>query len=294
MACLIEAFIETLWLERGLSTHTLSAYRSDLQKWQTWLQQESTSFIEASHLDISRYLAGSAKLGSNLRSSARFLSCLRTFYRYLKEKELITAEPTLHIESPKLGRPLPHSLAETEVEALLAAPKLTTAIGLRDQALLELLYACGFRISELLNLRLSQFNLRQGVVRVVGKGRRERMLPLGVKAQNAFKRYIDEARDDLLKGQVSELAFLSTHARMLTRQAFWYRIKRYATVAGISQALSPHTLRHAFATHLVNHGADLRVVQILLGHASLTTTQIYTHVAKARLKALLAEHHPRG
>jgi integrase/recombinase XerD len=232
--------------------------------------------------------------GYQARSTARLLSALRTFYRYLLRERLIDEDPTLQVELPQLGKPLPKSLSEAEVEALLAAPDIAEPLGLRDRAMLEVLYACGLRVSELVALSLEQINLRQGVVRVLGKGSKERLVPLGEEALIWLQRYQAEARGLLLAGRPSSVLFPSQRGEQMTRQTFWHRIKLHARHAGILKPLSPHTLRHAFATHLLNHGADLRVVQLLLGHSDLSTTQIYTHVAKARLQALHAAHHPRG
>jgi integrase/recombinase XerD len=233
--------------------------------------------------------------GIKARSTARALSCLRSFYRYLLREKVIKVDPTLRIENPKLGRPLPDSLTESDVERLLAAPDLTTPIGIRDRAMLEVLYACGLRVTELVSLRLTDMNLRQGVLRVMGKGSKERLVPLGEEAISWLQQFIQDSRDELLKKNLSEdVVFPSNQGKMMTRQTFWHRIKIHAQDAGIKKKLSPHTLRHAFATHLVNHGADLRVVQLLLGHSDLSTTQIYTHIAQQRMKELHAEHHPRG
>ena len=232
--------------------------------------------------------------GYQARSTARLLSALRTFYRYLLRERLIHEDPTLQVELPQLGKPLPKSLSEAEVEALLAAPDIAEPLGLRDRAMLEVLYACGLRVSELVALSLEQINLRQGVLRVLGKGSKERLVPLGEEALIWLQRYQAEARGLLLAGRPSSVLFPSQRGEQMTRQTFWHRIKLHARHADILKPLSPHTLRHAFATHLLNHGADLRVVQLLLGHSDLSTTQIYTHVAKARLQALHAAHHPRG
>jgi integrase/recombinase XerD len=232
--------------------------------------------------------------GRKVRSEARLLSSLRRFYRYLVREEIRDSDPTAQIESPRLGRPLPDSLTENEVEDLLAQPDTTTALGLRDRSMLEVLYATGLRVSELVGLTVDQINLRQGVIRCIGKGNKERLVPVGEVAQDWLEKYLYDSRPALLNGKVADDLFPTTRGKAMTRQAFWYLIKRYALQAGIQKDLSPHTLRHAFATHLINHGADLRVVQLLLGHADLSTTQIYTHVAKERLKQLHAAHHPRG
>lgn len=291
---LIDRFLESLWLEKGLSAHTRAAYRSDLALFNGWLQARDVQLPDAGRELILDHLAWRLSEGYKARSTARLLSGLRGFYRFLVREQLISRDPTLQIELPQLGRPLPKSLSEADVEALLNAPDLDDPIGLRDRAMLEVLYACGLRVSELTALTLEQINLRQGVLRVFGKGSKERLVPLGEEAIAWIERYSKEARPFLLDGRPSDVVFPSLRGEQMTRQTFWYRIKHQANVAGISKSLSPHTLRHAFATHLLNHGADLRVVQMLLGHSDLSTTQIYTHVAQARLQALHAQHHPRG
>jgi integrase/recombinase XerD len=232
--------------------------------------------------------------GPSARSTARRLASLRRFYQYLLRERLIDQDPSDRLEGPRLGRPLPNSLTEAEVESLLNAPCVGEAIGLRDRTMLELLYATGLRVSELVQLKSMQVNLRQGVVRVTGKGQKDRLVPLGEVAIDWLQRYLSVARPDLMRGRLAEELFVTRRGERMTRQAFWYLIKRYAILAGITKPLSPHTLRHAFATHLLNHGADLRVVQMLLGHCDISTTQIYTHVARARLKEVHAKHHPRG
>lgn len=291
----VQMFVDSLWLEKGLSKHSLSAYRSDLTLFAQWLQStHQRNLIEASSADIQHYLACQLAQGHKARSLARLLSCLRSFYRYQLREKNISTDPTLDIQSPKQGRPLPAFLTETEVSALLASPDISDTIGLRDKAMLELLYACGLRVSELVGLTVGSLNLRQGVVRIMGKGSKERLVPLGQEAMHWLERYLQDSRPALLAQQPSDVLFPSNRAQMMTRQTFWHRIKHYATVSGIKTDLSPHTLRHAFATHLLNHGADLRVVQLLLGHSDLSTTQIYTHIAQARMQALHAQHHPRG
>ncbi|MES2819652.1 MAG: site-specific tyrosine recombinase XerD [Pseudomonadota bacterium] len=291
---LIDLFLDALWLEKGLSVHTRSAYRSDLAHFNGWLQERGLALADAGREVILDHLAWRLNAGYVARSTARFLSGLRGFYRFLLREGLIKADPTLQVDMPQLGRPLPKSLSEADVEALLAAPELEDPIGLRDRAMLEVLYACGLRVSELIGLSLEQVNLRQGVLRVFGKGSKERLVPMGEEAIAWIERYVREARPFLLDGKPSDVLFPSLRGEQMTRQTFWYRIKHQARVAGIGKALSPHTLRHAFATHLLNHGADLRVVQMLLGHSDLSTTQIYTHIARARLQDLHARHHPRG
>ncbi|GGH88260.1 site-specific tyrosine recombinase XerD [Pseudomonas fluvialis] len=291
---LLREFIDSLWLERGLSPHTRNAYLTDLRGFALWLAGRGSSLRQAGREAILDHLGWRLQQGYQARSTARLLSALRTFYRYLLRERLIDEDPTLQVELPQLGKPLPKSLSEAEVEALLAAPDIAEPLGLRDRAMLEVLYACGLRVSELVALSLEQINLRQGVLRVLGKGSKERLVPLGEEALIWLQRYQAEARGLLLAGRPSSVLFPSQRGEQMTRQTFWHRIKLHARHAGILKPLSPHTLRHAFATHLLNHGADLRVVQLLLGHSDLSTTQIYTHVAKARLQALHAAHHPRG
>ncbi|TBU71876.1 site-specific tyrosine recombinase XerD [Phytopseudomonas daroniae] len=291
---LIERFIETLWLEKGLSVHTRAAYRSDLALLNGWLQGRDVELQSAGREVLLDHLAWRMNEGYKARSTARLISGMRGFYRFLLREGLIDTDPTLQVDMPQLGRPLPKSLSEADVEALLAAPDLDDPIGLRDRAMLEVLYACGLRVSELIGLTLEQVNLRQGVLRVFGKGSKERLVPMGEEAIGWVERYCREARPVLLGGRPGDVLFPSLRGEQMTRQTFWHRIKHQARVAGIAKSLSPHTLRHAFATHLLNHGADLRVVQMLLGHSDLSTTQIYTHVARARLQALHAQHHPRG
>ncbi len=292
---LLERFLDALWMERGLSEHTLAAYRRDLQGLGRWLRQEQGVALEqASRQALLGYLQNRAATGAKPRTTARLLSSLRRFYRYLVRERIIVDDPSARIDSPKLGRGLPKALTEAEVEALLRAPAVDDPLGLRDRAMLEVLYASGLRVSELVALDLYRVNLQQGVVRIMGKGSKERLVPLGEEALAWLQRYLLEARPELVKGQGSSAMFPTRRGDAMTRQAFWYLIKRYARQAGITSHLSPHTLRHAFATHLLNHGADLRVVQMLLGHSNLSTTQIYTHVARERLKALHAQHHPRG
>lgn len=291
---LVERFLDALWLERGLSENTLTAYRSDLLGLSVWLQQQEADLLRAARADLLGYLQQRVEQGAKPRSSARLLSSIRRFYRYLVRERLLSEDPSARIDAPKLGRSLPKSLTEEEVEALLAAPDSATILGMRDRTMLEVLYASGLRVSELVGLTLSQINLQQGLVKVIGKGNKERLVPLGEEALSWVERYVREARGLLLGTAQSDVLFPSRRGSAMTRQAFWQLIKRYALQAGISKPLSPHTLRHAFATHLLNHGADLRVVQLLLGHSSLSTTQIYTHVARERLKDLHARHHPRG
>lgn len=291
---LIDRFLDALWLEKGLSDNTRDSYRSDLALFNGWLQERNVDLPGAGREVILDHLAWRVENTYKPRSTARFLSGARGFYRYLLREKLISVDPTLQIDMPQLGKPLPKSLSEADVEALLAAPDLSEPIGERDRAMLEVLYACGLRVTELISLTLEQVNLRQGVLRVMGKGSKERLVPMGEEAIVWVERYMRGARDELLGGKPSDVLFPSTRGDQMTRQTFWHRIKHQATVAGIGKSLSPHTLRHAFATHLLNHGADLRVVQMLLGHSDLSTTQIYTHVARARLQEMHAKHHPRG
>jgi len=282
-------------MERGLSENTLAAYRRDLSLYDEWLgEQTAESLLTAGSSQIQSYLGLKLRQGASPRSSARFLSAARSFYRWALREGHIVEDPTLRIESPKQGRPLPKSLSETDVERLLGAPDLELALEFRDRTMLEMLYACGLRVSELVGLQVEQVGLNQGIVRVLGKGGKERLVPMGEEALDWLTQYMRGPRIELLKGQSSNVLFPSNRSREMTRQTFWYRIKLYGERAGIQTHLSPHTLRHAFATHLLNHGADLRVVQMLLGHSDLSTTQIYTHVARQRMQELHEHHHPRG
>ena len=291
----IDTFISTLLTQDGLSRNTVAAYRSDIRQFNAAMQRKGIALQSARREDVRNCLAERIGGGYNTRSNARFVSSLRRFYRYLVREGIVEKDPTEEILLPKLGRRLPSNLTESEVESLLAAPSEDTPSGLRDRAMLELLYACGLRVSELVGLELSQLFLDAGYLRITGKGGKERLVPIGEEAVESVKRYLAEARQLLSeKHGDCKAVFLSNRGGALTRQAFWYAIKRFARKAGVSKPLSPHTLRHAFATHLLNHGADLRVVQMLLGHSDLSTTQIYTHVANARLKSLHREHHPRG
>ncbi len=291
----IEQFADALWMERGLSQNTLASYQSDLRRFALWLETErSCNLLSAQREDLLAYLAMQSMENRKARSTARFLSCVRQFYQHALREGRLQVDPSARVEAPKLGRPLPKSLTETEVEALLDAPDIEAPEGFRDRTMLEVLYATGLRVSELVGLRLEQVSLSQGVVRVIGKGNKERLVPLGEEAVGWLDRCMKSARHDLLRDQLCEAIFPTRRGGGMTRQAFWYRIKKHAAAAGIEKHLSPHTLRHAFATHLLNHGADLRVVQMLLGHSDLSTTQIYTHVAQERLKSLHAQHHPRG
>jgi integrase/recombinase XerD len=290
---LLDTFIDHLWLEDGLSKNTLDSYRADLSHFNTWLDKRDSDLLAASQADIQQYLAVKFPQ-SKPRSISRLIASLRRFYRYALRENLIKTDPTLQIESPKLPRSLPKSLNESEVEDLLNAPNITQPIGLRDRAMLELLYASGLRVSELVNVKVNEVSTYDGVVRVTGKGSKTRLVPMGQEAADWIDQYLKTARPKILDGQMTDAMFTTTRGSAMTRQAFWYLIKRYALVAGITKHMSPHVLRHAFATHLLNHGADLRVVQMLLGHADISTTQIYTHVARERLKSLHSAHHPRG
>jgi integrase/recombinase XerD len=296
---IIEQFLDAIWMERGLSENTLSAYRTDLKKFVTWLMRLSNNSVSDTLINAKRniivnYLSELEKQNISARSRARLLSSLRRLYAYLLREKRIEIDPVALIDAPKLGRSLPKTLTEKDVESLLMAPDTSTLLGLRDRVLFEVLYATGLRVSELVSLQLTQINLQQGVLRVTGKGNKERLVPLGEEAVTWIEKYLLNTRTELLNGHVTDALFVTKRGAAMTRQAFWYLIKRYALQAEISTTISPHTLRHAFATHLLNHGADLRVVQMLLGHSDLSTTQIYTHVAKARLKSLHSLHHPRG
>jgi integrase/recombinase XerD len=292
----IDTYLDALWMEKGFAQNTLSSYRSDLLGFANWLGDRSKC-LELSSVqqsDIERYLAVKLAAGTTARSCARLLSCLRGYYQWLYRESVIQLDPTIDLESPKLGKPLPKTLTESDVESLLAAPEVSDALGLRDRAMLELLYACGLRVSELISLTINQVGFNQGVLRIMGKGSKERLIPMGEEAQHWLQLYMQQARPVLMGERHDDVVFPSKRGQMMTRQTFWHRIKHHALAAGIVKPISPHTLRHAFATHLLNHGADLRVVQLLLGHSDLSTTQIYTHVAKARMQELHAAHHPRG
>ena len=292
---LIDRFCDHLWLEDGLADLTRAAYRRDLKTFGTWLEKARQHGLAAAVAgDIEAYLAWRFKHRAQPRSAARYTSALKRFYRYLLRENLIAADPTLNLDSPKLPRSLPKTLTEADVERLLDSTDTHTPLGLRDRAMLETLYATGLRVSELVGLRLTAVNLNDGVLRVTGKGNKDRLVPLGEEAVQWLKRYLAEARPLLMEKNLSDAVFVTARGDGMTRQAFWYLIKRRAQTAGITRPLSPHTLRHAFATHLLNHGADLRVVQMLLGHSDISTTQIYTHVARERMKQLHAQHHPRG
>ena len=292
---LLDAYLDQLWLEKGLSRNTLESYGRDLRFFAAWLETQGRGLLLADRSDLLNYLNNRSSIGVASRSVARGLSAIRSFYKYLLRENRIVEDPTLRIDNPKLGRKLPDTLSESEVDALLAAPNTASAVGYRDRTMLELLYATGLRVTELVTLEMNDLNLRQGVLRVMGKGGKERLVPMGDEAMAWVEGFVRDHRSSLMRRSESEaVLFPSNRGREMTRQAFWYLIKRHAAEAGIRHSLSPHSLRHAFATHLVNHGADLRVVQLLLGHSDLSTTQIYTHVAKQRMQALHAAHHPRG
>nr|WP_222932124.1 site-specific tyrosine recombinase XerD [Pseudomonas oryzihabitans] len=291
---MIEEFLDALWLEKGLSPHTRSAYRTDLLAFARWLEGRGLTLESVGRDAVLDHLGWRLSQGYQARSTARFLSGLRSFYKYAVREGRLAEDPTLLVSMPQLGAPLPKSLSEADVEALLAAPDTEDTLGLRDRTMLEVLYATGLRVTELISLTLDEINLREGSLRVFGKGSKERLIPLGEEAIAWLESYLKTARPLLLGGQPGDILFPSQRGTPMTRQTFWHRIKLHAQVAGIRTSLSPHTLRHAFATHLLNHGADLRTVQMLLGHTSLSTTQIYTHVARVRLQQLHAQHHPRG
>jgi integrase/recombinase XerD len=293
---LLDRFADGLWLADGLARNTLDSYRRDLSGFAAWLGQASgKALLEAAPADLQRHLAWQVESRkARPRTTGRLVSALKRFYRFALAEGLRGDDPTVHLEAPRIGRSLPKSISEAEVEALLAAPDAGTPQGLRDRAMLETLYASGLRVSELVGLKSQQVSLEMGVVRILGKGAKERITPLGEEAVDWIGRYQREARPMLLGVRKSDALFVTTRGGPMTRQAFWGLIKRYGAAAGVRGAISPHTLRHAFATHLINHGADLRVVQLLLGHADISTTQIYTHVARERLKSLHRKHHPRG
>jgi len=291
---LIEEFLDVMWHERGLSDNTLSSYRNDLNQYNQWLDQHGKQLLKIERLDVQAFMSSRYDLGYKASSTARQLSAIRRLYQYFYREEYRDDDPTVLLTSPKLPQRLPGGLTEAEVDALLASPDLEDPIQFRDKAMMELLYATGLRVTELVSLSMESVSLRQGLVRVTGKGDKERLVPMGEEAVYWIERFIDEARANLLKGLTSDVVFPSRRGNFMTRQTFWHRLKHYAQVAHIDSHLSPHTLRHAFATHLLNYGADLRVVQMLLGHSDLSTTQIYTHVATARLEQLHSEHHPRA
>jgi len=291
----ISGFIDALWLEDGLSKNTLEAYRSDLEIYAHWLDQaHQKNILQSSVVEITDFMA--KRRVDKATSANRRLTVLKRFFRYMIRQNQLTEDPCLNLRPAKQAMRFPTSLSEAQVEALLQAPNIEENLGLRDRAMLELMYASGLRVSEIIVLKLIHLRLNEGIIHIIGgKGNKERLVPFGGEAAQWLQQYLEEARPPLLENKTSEYLFVGRHtANCLTRQAFWYVIKRYATLAGIQEHLSPHTLRHAFATHLLNHGADLRVVQLLLGHADISTTQIYTHIARERLKNIHQQHHPRG
>jgi integrase/recombinase XerD len=290
----VSRFLDAVWMERGLSANTLAAYRADLVSLARWLAQRDVAIQDSSRADLLAFIAWRVEAGARPRSTARQLSSFRRFFRHLVREGQLRADPTAEIAMPKIGRSLPKSLSEDEVESLLDAPVVGDPLGCRDRTMLEVLYATGLRVSELVSLKHSQLNMNQGVIRILGKGSRERLIPLGDEAVRWLREFQAGARSEILLDRTTDYLFPTRRGDRMTRQAFWHIIKRYARKAGVDKELSPHTLRHAFATHLLNHGADLRVVQMLLGHSDLSTTQIYTHVARERMKELHAAHHPRG
>jgi integrase/recombinase XerD len=293
---LIDQFADSLWLSDGLAKNSIESYRRDIAQFDTWLHQAKLDSVDkVASADLQAYLAHRIEARrASPRSTARLTSALKRFYQYLLRERIIAEDPSRNLQSPKIARGLPRSLSEADVVALIGAPHLDTALGMRDRAMLETLYASGLRVTELVTLKVSQLSIDMGVVRVMGKGSKERLVPLGESALDAVQSYLRGGRVELLGAHKSDDLFVTARGRAMSRQMFWLMIKRYALKAGIQSPLSPHTLRHAFATHLINHGADLRVVQLLLGHADITTTQIYTHVARERLKQIHARHHPRG
>lgn len=293
----LDDFCDAIWLEDGLSKNTIESYRRDLRLFARWLAQSgSKRLIDAGDTDISAYLAFrvTAKQGIRQSTQSRLISSLKRYYRFCLQRGQIGADPTVRLDAPKKALRVPKDLSEADVDSLLGAPDTATPAGTRDRAMLELIYACGLRVSELVTLKLAQVELNAGVVRVAGKGAKERLVPLGEEAVAWIDKYLREARPAILSGMSSDYLFVTSRGSGMTRQAFWHLLKRHASAAIPGRQLSPHTLRHAFATHLLNHGADLRVLQLLLGHADISTTQIYTHVARERLKTLHAKHHPRG
>ncbi len=292
---LLDEFCDALWLEDGLSRNTLDSYRRDLKQFQAWLEKmHGRDLLTATHGDLLGYLGFKVAGKAKATSTSRLLSSLKRFYQHALRQNKIAADPSLNIDAPKLPRGLPKTLTEEDVEKLLASPDVEDPLGLRDRTMLEVLYASGLRVSELVTLKAAQVSQDMGVVRIMGKGSKERLVPLGEEALSWVKRYLKEARPQILGRRSSDALSVPARAAGMTRQSFWHLLKRHALHAGLRKAISPHTLRHAFATHLLNHGADLRVVQMLLGHSDISTTQIYTHVARERLKQLHAKHHPRG
>ena len=291
---IIDRFLDAMWSEQGLSQNTLAAYGADLRVLERWLKKHGRKLENARKGDLLAFISDRAVDGIHVRTLSRQLSTARRFYGYLVREEHIDRDPSGQIASPRMGVPLPHSLSEGEVEQLLAAPPLDTPIGMRDRCMLEVLYATGLRVSELVNLTVGQVSLASGVIRVRGKGSKQRLTPLGEEAVDWLRKFMDDARSEILGDRVSDALFPTRRGKAMTRQAFWQRLRKHSAAAGITEHLTPHSLRHAFATHLLDHGADLRVVQLLLGHSSLSTTQIYTQVARKRLRDLHRRHHPRA
>ena len=291
---LVDQFLDAVWMERGLSKNTLGAYRADLMTLARSLAESGKSIDSAKKPDLLDFIARRVESGAKPRSTARQISSFRRFFRYIQREGSCSNDPTADIEMPRIGRSLPKTLTEEEVDSLLNAPNIDEPLGHRDRTMLELLYATGLRVSELINIKQSQINFNQGVLRIIGKGDHERLIPIGEESQRWLKEFINGPRMEILLERQTDYLFPTRRGDRMTRQAFWHIIKRYAEKSGVRQKMSPHSLRHAFATHLLNRGADLRVVQMLLGHSDLSTTQIYTHVARERLKDLHGEHHPRG
>ncbi|WP_392558695.1 site-specific tyrosine recombinase XerD [Orbus mooreae] len=292
---LLEQFLDSLWLERNLADNTIASYRLDLQALIKAFVDLKVTFLTAQTMHLQDFLLQRVEEGYKASSSARLLSAIKRLFQYLYREKYREDDPSASLSSPKLAKNLPKDLTESQVEALLQSPNTEDTLEIRDKAMLELLYATGLRVSELVNLELNDISLVQGVIRIIGKGNKERLVPIGEEAIYWLEYYLKYSRDDLLKEGPADVLFPSRLGNKMTRQTFWHRIKYYAILTGIdAEALSPHVLRHAFATHLLNHGADLRVVQMLLGHSSLSTTQIYTHVATERLKQLHQKHHPRA
>ncbi len=292
-AAIVDAFIDALWIEDGLARLTLAAYRRDLELFARWLSEHGHSLVRASEVDLLGYISA-RHAGSRATTANRRLAVFRRFYRWALREHHVSADPTLKLQTAKAPMRVPRTLSQLQVEALLAAPDVMTPLGLRDRAMLELMYASGLRVSELVGMKSVHLSLADGVVRVMGKGSRERLVPFGEEAHHWIRQYLDDARAEILHGQSTDALFVTARGAGMTRQMFWNLVKKHALRAGILAPLSPHTLRHAFATHLLNHGADLRAVQMLLGHADISTTTIYTHVARERLKQIHARHHPRG
>jgi integrase/recombinase XerD len=290
----LQRFLDAVWMERGLSANTLAAYRADLTALARWLEERDSALLKATRVELLSFIAARVEGGSRPRSTARQLSSFRRFFRFMIRDGLLQVDPTAQIAMPKIGRALPKSWPAAAVDSLLEAPAVADPLGHRDRTMLEVLYATGLRVSELVSLKHNQVNLNQGVMRVVGKGNRERLIPLGEEAVKWLQQFMQGPRIEILLERQTDYLFPTRRGDRMTRQAFWHIIKRYSKKAGVQKELSPHTLRHAFATHLLNHGADLRVVQMLLGHSDLSTTQIYTHVARERLKEMHTQHHPRG